>query len=326
MIGTAITETEKTATTATPATDCAAHPGTGALYVCDGCKRPLCDLCISAGHALLFCRHCGERALPLAPAVGPGGGADARPSPAATSAKEHKRRKAINLDYRLVQAFGYPFRGMGKFLFFIALFCQAGVEILVRFGAGGFRFMLAFGFWSLLVGLQLKIARSTCLGDDELPDWPDYFSVGERAHDLWTFAILTVLRYGLPGLFVYAGKNLIERGAGLPFWIGIALAGWIGAAAFATALGAVGQFSLDLAPYVKRHAQAFFACGGDAVRITNMIFGLDLAVWLARLAFVGVPIANSAVPGILGTYGMFVSAHLAGLLFRRNAHRLDEIY
>ena len=49
-----------------PAGGCATHPTRAATFYCDGCGRRLCDECIESGHRLLFCRHCRERALPLA--------------------------------------------------------------------------------------------------------------------------------------------------------------------------------------------------------------------------------------------------------------------
>ncbi len=298
---------------------CAQHPEIAALYACDGCGRQLCDRCITAGHALLFCKICGERAIPVTPEVGP--------APGAHSAIQHRRRAAVDSTYRLADAFGYPFRGMGKFLFIAALVCQGAVEIMVRFGIDFFRFALAFGFWSLLVGLQLKIARSTSEGQDELPDWPDYFSIGERFFDILVFVILQIWRYGLVALYVLVFRSAIfAKEPNLPVWLGLAVLVWLGAALATTALGAVGKFNPDQVLRLDLHYHAFRACGADAIVIANLVFALDLAVWLARIGLSGIPFAGSAITGILGTYALFVSAHLAGLLFRRNAPEVEEIY
>jgi hypothetical protein len=295
---------------------CAQHPETAAVYACDGCQRQLCDQCITAGHALLFCKVCGERAIPLAGSA-----------PAARSSVDLKRRAAINLNYRLSQAFLYPFRGMGKYLFLAALVCQGGVEILLRFGINLLRFGFAFGFWSLLVGLQIKIARSTSQGEDELPDWPDYHSLGERFFDILVFLILQLWRYGPVALYLFVGRGMVfTTEPNLLFWLGAAVLGWIGAATATAALGAVGKFDPDQVLRLDLHVRALRACGGDAVTLVNLIFALDLAVWLARLGLAQIPLAGAAVAGILGTYALFVSAHLSGLLFRRNAAAVDEIY
>lgn len=298
---------------------CAQHPETPALYACDACGRSLCDQCITAGHALLFCKVCGERAIPLAPAEGP--------VPGARSAIQHRRRAAIDPNYRLASAFGYPFRGMGKYLFVAALVCQGAVEIMLRFGIDFFRFALAFGFWSLLVGLQLKIASSTAEGQDELPDWPDYFSIGERLFDILVFLILQIWRYGPVALYVFLGRGLIfDHPPNLPFWLGAAVLLWLGTATSTTALGAVGKFDPDQVLRLDLHYRAFRVCGADALTIVNLVFALDLAVWLSRLGLSQIPLAGSAITGILGTYALFVSAHLAGLLFRRSAASIEEIY
>lgn len=298
---------------------CAQHPEIAALYACDGCGRQLCDQCITAGHALLFCKVCGERAIPVTPEVGPATGAH--------SAIQHRRRAAVDSTYRLVDAFGYPFRGMGKLLFVAALVCQGAVEIMVRFGIDFFRFALAFGFWSLLVGLQLKIARSTSEGQDELPDWPDYFSLGERFFDILVFVILQIWRYGLVALYVLVFRGAIfAKEPNLLVWLGLAVLAWLGAALATTALGAVGKFNPDQVLRLDLHYRAFRACGADAIVIANLVFALDLAFWLARIGLGGIPLAGSAITGILGTYALFVSAHLAGLLFRRNAPEVEEVY
>lgn len=44
---------------------CATHPKKRASFVCDGCGELLCWDCVEEGAHLMFCRLCGERALPL---------------------------------------------------------------------------------------------------------------------------------------------------------------------------------------------------------------------------------------------------------------------
>lgn len=44
---------------------CSTHPQERALFVCDGCGERLCWDCIKEGAHLIFCRLCGERAIPL---------------------------------------------------------------------------------------------------------------------------------------------------------------------------------------------------------------------------------------------------------------------
>lgn len=296
---------------------CSQHPEAPALYECDGCKRNLCSDCINSGHALLFCKVCGERALPLAGA----------PVRAAGSTQEAKRLAAIRRPYSLGQAFAYPFRGLGIFLFIAALLCKGGLEVMVRYGTGCYRFIFALAFWSLMIGLQFKIVRSTANGENELPDWPDYFSWGERLHDILIYLIITFWQFGLAAIYAYAFRSQIfTTQPNLVFWILFAVIVWLGIAVGTLALGSVGKFMPDDVLRIDRHFRAFRACGRDAVIFTNLLFALGGSVWLVRLGLTQVPIVGTVIAGILGTYWLFVSAHLSGLLFRRHADAMAEIY
>ncbi len=296
---------------------CAQHPEVPALYECDGCGRNLCPECTVVGHALVFCKVCGERALPLE-------GAAVR---AGASPREVKRLAAQRKPYSIGQALAYPFRGFGKFLFLIALLCQGGVEVMLRFGFGFYRYFLALGFWSLLIGLQFKIARTTAEGQDELPDWPDYFSWGERFFDMLVYLILMLWQVAPAAIFAFVFRSAIfSPGPNFLFWIGFAVLCWVGIAAGAMALGSVGKFMPDNVLRIDLHIRAFRACGAEAVTFTNILFGLGAAVWLVRLDLASVPIAGAALSGILGIHWLFVSAHLAGLIFRRHGEVLGEIY
>ncbi len=299
------------------ASACAQHPEATALYECDGCKRNLCSDCISSGHALLFCKICGERALPL----------EGAPLRAGASREEVKRLAALRQPYSLGEAFLYPFRGLGKFLFVAALVCKGGIEVMLRYGTGCFRFALAAGFWSLMIGLQFKIVRTTANGQNELPDWPDYFSWGERFYDILVYLILMLWQFGPAALYAFVFRaQIFTTEPNLLFWVGFALLSWVGIAAGAMALGSVGKFMPDNVLRIDRHVRAFRACGRDAVIYTNILFGLGAAVWLARLGLGQVPFAGSVIGGILGTHWLFVSAHLSGLIFRRHADAVAEIY
>ncbi|HXU29690.1 MAG TPA: B-box zinc finger protein [Thermoanaerobaculia bacterium] len=293
---------------------CVRHQETVALYRCEGCQSLLCGECAELGHALIFCRLCGERAMLLA---------SDRPA----SSREARRREVLVRPYGLGQALLYPFRGFGRYLFLAALVCKWGIEFLVRYSFGCFSYALAAGFWSLLVGLQLKIARSSAEGGEELPDWPDYFSWGERMADILVYLVIQLWQYGLVALYVALGwRTLVAAEPSLPFWFGLAVLFWLGTAAGMMAFGAAGRFLPDNVLRIDRHVRAFRACGSDAVRFTNLLFGIGALVWLARIGLKGIPIAGGMIAGILGTYWIFVAPHLAGLLFRRHLARLEEIY
>src|SRR3972149_4017283 len=86
------------------ATRCGNHVSNEAAFRCDGCGRLLCAECVTEGHRLLFCKLCGERALPLeaeAPATVP----------------ERQRAAKIEAPYSLADALRYPFRGLGLYVY-----------------------------------------------------------------------------------------------------------------------------------------------------------------------------------------------------------------
>ncbi len=290
---------------------CAQHPEAAATHRCDGCQRALCAQCIKSGHALLFCVVCGERALPLS---------GAQPA----SAQAVKRHAAVSAPYSLGAAFLYPFRGLGKYLFLAAVI---SIAVLKLFQGGGMRLALWGGFWSLMIGLQFKIARSTAEGNNELPDWPDYLDWSERFYDFLVYLILSIWQFGPLALYGFLGRGMIfSTDPSLLFWVGFAVVGWLGTALGAMALGAVGRFHPEQVFRIDRHVRGFFACGGDGPMFANILFGIGIATWLTRFVFGLIPLAGAVISAILGAYWLFTSAHLAGLLFRRNHAALGEIY
>ena len=298
----------------TAAAVCAAHPQAAAAYRCDGCGRLLCEPCITRSHALLLCAHCGERALPLL-----------AEQPA--TARELRRHEAITRPYSLKQAFFYPFRGMGLYLFVATLVSMAFVEFLLRFGFGCWKVVLALGLWSLLIGLQFKIVRSTAEGDDELPDWPDYADLWERVPDVAAYLVIVALQAGPAALWLVLGRDrLLSLEPSVPFWAGVALLAWIGAAMALMAWGAAAVFSRSDVLRLDLHVRGFLAAGADAVTIANLLFGLGALLFVLRVLFAGVPFVGAAVGGVLGAYWTFTSAHLAGVLFRRHTRRLEALY
>lgn len=290
---------------------CAQHPELAATHRCDGCQRALCGSCIKAGHALLFCAVCGERALPLS-----------GQQPA--SAQEARRLAAVTAPYSLGEAFLYPFRGLGKYLFLAAV---VSIAVLKMFQGGGLRIALWGGFWSLMIGIQFKISRSTAEGSNELPDWPDYLDWSERFHDFLVYLVLSIWQFGPLALYTYLGRNqILSTEPSLAFWVGFAILGWLGTALGAMALGAVGKFHPEQVFRIDRHVRGFFACGGEGPLFANILFGIGIATWVTRFVFALVPLVGTILSAILGAYWLFTSAHLAGLLFRRNLATLGEIY
>jgi hypothetical protein len=298
---------------------CATHPQSAARYLCDGCGKHLCEECIQESHRLLLCRLCGERALPL--------GED---GPATVQERQQTQRSAAVAaqgPYTFGKALLYPFRGSGLMMFVAALISAAFVAFVMRVGIGCFPLVLWLGWLSLLVGVQFKIVASTAKWQDELPDWPEYFSFGERVVEILTFVAIALLQYGpfAAYLLLLGGESLLTPS--LPFWLGAAGALWLGTALSVMAWGAAAVHWRRSALRVDQHLRGLFAVGGDALATVNVTFVmLGLVLVLRGMLGSAVPLVGAALAGILGLYWAFVAPHLVGLLFRRHARALHAIY
>lgn len=303
---------------ATPAT-CVSHPEAAARFQCDGCGKHLCDACIEESHRLLLCRLCGERALPLA--------ADA---PATTTERRQAAIPVAAGPYGLGKALLYPFRGSGLFLFIVSLVTAAVVSFLVKysiFGCGAT--ILWLGWLSLLIGIQFRIVASTAKWENELPDWPEYFSVGERFVEIFTFIAIALLNYGPVTAFLLAfgRQGLLTETPSLAFWLGAAIALWLGTALSVMAWGGAALHWRRSALRIDHHVRGLLATGGDGLKTVNLTFLLFGLVVIVR-AVMGqeLPLVGAILGLVLGIYWTFVAPHLVGLLFRRHASALHAIY
>ncbi|HBL28273.1 MAG TPA: hypothetical protein DD490_15670 [Acidobacteria bacterium] len=293
---------------------CIQHPEVAARFRCDGCGKPLCGDCIKTGHVLLFCSLCGERALPLD---------EGQPA----NAQQVRRRDAVTKPYSFAEAMAYPFRGSGLLMFIVAVVCMMLVQVLLTFGFGLWRYIFAAGFWSLMIGLQFSIVRTTAEGENELPEWPDYSDFGERLADVLTYLGIACLQFGPAALYVLLRMETVVTGEpGVVFWAVFALLAWLGAALATMAYGAAGRFSRPSILRLDLHARGFMGGGADAVNAANLTFGLGAAFFLLRLAFSSIPILGAILSGIVGAYWFFTSAHIAGVLFRRHIFSLEKMY
>ena len=298
---------------------CANHPEVPASYRCDGCGRELCVECVDEGHRLLTCPACGELALPLATAV-------------AASAPQLARKRARERPYSFADALLYVFRGKGLYVFgsylgalavlgFLSWFpiigCAANLVTLI--------FVLVVSF--LVPGALFAIARTTATGDDELPDWPDFLSIGERLSEILNFVVIGLISalplVALLGLAGCAGWGPMPAHCWLLLVLGWFLAMMIWVPAFA----AVAVFQEGwLAFRMDLHLRALAVGGADlgltALLATALVVsGQVLSVLLGFLPFVGF-IASAAA----GMYGWFTAAHLVGLFYRRRHDDLQAIY
>ncbi len=291
---------------------CVEHPDAAALYVCDGCQQPLCEECIEESYTLFLCRLCGERALPLH-------------AEQPTSVRELKKRRALDVPYSLTESLAYPFRGSGVYMF-IATLLASGMLWVITFAPGCLGLGLRAGFWGLIVGLQFRIVRSTAEGENELPDWPDYTDIGKMFWDILTWNIIHFVIVVAVVWFIVSGA--LEEGfkPRIDFSIAIAAVLWLSAAFMVMAYGAVGNYRRLKVFEVHNHVRGYLSAGADAVKITNLVFGLGILAFLLQSFLEGVPFVGAALSSIVGVYWLFMVPHLAGLLFRRHIDTMERLY
>ena len=138
-----------------PGLTCAQHADAAAAFGCESCGRLLCLQCVQEGHRLFFCRHCGERALPL----------DRREA-ATTTGRRRAEKRVVAARYGWIDALAYPLRGRGAYalwayLAIIAVFSV--VENVFTYG-GCFTGLPRLILTALVTPFLFDIARTTAAG------------------------------------------------------------------------------------------------------------------------------------------------------------------
>lgn len=316
-----------------PERTCSVHSAAPAVYRCDGCGLLLCDECVEVGHRLLFCRHCGERALPL------------EASGAATST-ELRRRRVQEGSYTLGDALGYPFRGLGLHMLLGYLVIRAVPPLVTLFGfnrelgcigllvgivAVIARILFAIFIFLLLPGLLFEIVRTTAAGENELPDWPDLSDVWARVGEVIGMFVIGVGCVIPTLLFMWAFGCSLESlifGGTARCLLAIALGMPIGIALWVPTVGAVGTFqSWWLAPRIDLHARALRMLGSAATKTIGLVAGVLILGKIVETFAAGTePLIGAALGDTISLYALFVGAHLIGVLFRRHARELEALY
>lgn len=298
---------------------CAQHPGVAATYQCDGCQRLLCEQCVDESHRLILCRICGERALPLAAT-----------QPANTTQLAYKRRHQTA--YSMVDAFAYPLRGNSAWLFWVYVALTTLLAVLAWVpGLGLAAGLFSLALLGLLAAMVLRIIFQTSEGNNELPSWPD-FDLFALLRDIFKLIAATVV--GLAPIFL-----LLELfGPGfLRFFLGEGGAlGWLlfvvglatGAVLGLVALGSVALYDQVLGAFrIDLHLAAIRVMGTDLIKTVGFVVALTVAVQILKLiVLLGVPLVGGILQAAIGTYGLFTTAHLIGLLYRRHEEEVNAIY
>ena len=139
---------------APPNAKCKYHPRTLARWICTGCGKTYCDLCVAERHSggvqQRFCRSCGAVAAALEVTI------------------EAPPEKSFFRE--LPRAFVYPFRGSGLLILIFATVLFAGLDILGRRNILGILIKaLTIGY---LYSYMQNILHSTAAEEDKMPDLP----------------------------------------------------------------------------------------------------------------------------------------------------------
>lgn len=292
---------------------CSTHPERPALYACEECGRSLCGECVDEGHRLLFCRHCGERAVPLA-------------AEAAATAPERQRAARRAAPWTMRDALVWPLAGEGKYLIgaYALVLALNRLPVIGCLGA-----LVAFAALLLFPGLMLSAARSTADGDLSPPDWPDWMDTGARASEIVAFLFVWLVSL-LPTLVLLRLGGCLEVSA------------WADGAAHCRLL--VGLGMVLAAPQVLSGIAvvAYLASAGAALRIdlqlrlliataplslamAGAVAGVVLVGQLVSALVIGLPLVGGALDGAVTAYSLLLIAHFAGLLLRRHPEAATAI-
>ena len=143
-----------------------------------------------------------------------------------------------------------------------------------------------------------------------------------------TWLVIAGLQWGPAFAVLYLGgfDELMTDDPSLPMWLACAVGLWLGTALSVMAWGAAGVHWRRMALRLDLHLRGLFATGADALLVTNLTFALLGLFYLLRAGLASVPFVGAAIAGTLGLYWAFILPHFVGLLFRKHAEKLHEIY
>ena len=140
---------------APPNAKCKYHPRTLARWICNGCGKTYCDLCVAERHSgstrQMFCRSCGAIASAL---------------------DVHIEAPPERSFFReLPGAFVYPFRGAGVLVIIFSTILFAALDFM---GFGIFGILIKAAALGYLYTFMQSILHSTAADDNEMPGMPGF--------------------------------------------------------------------------------------------------------------------------------------------------------
>ena len=174
---------------APPDAKCKYHPKTLARWICTGCHKTYCDLCVAERQHHMFCRSCGAPASAL-------------DVPVYVPTERSFFRE-------LPGAFAYPFRGAGPLVIIFATILFAALDFM-SFGLIGILIKaLAIGY---LYSYMQTILHSTAADDKEMPGMPGM-------DDLWSgffrLAGTVLIAFGPAMVLAYLAISQAQPTAGI---------------------------------------------------------------------------------------------------------------
>lgn len=251
------------------------------------------------------------------------------PTTAGEMAADRRRFAA----YSWLDAFAYPFRGNGAYVFWsfpavIVVLSVVSQLPLVGLLGGCFQVLLSLAVLLVLPGALFAVVRTTAQGETELPEWPDFFDFGNRINEIFEFILIGMVALIPAGVGVRIAGCTDPDSLSAFCWVTLLLGCLLSMAIWVPAFGSVGVFrSFWLALRLDLHFRAIRDVPGP--------FGLILAAAVVLVA-VGqsaafallavVPLVGVAVSAVVGLYSWFTIAHLVGLWFRWHRSDLEAIY
>ncbi len=281
---------------------CKLHPRTEARFVCPKCHNPFCDFCVNtrAGHK--FCRVCGVECSPLK---------IPRRQPVA---------RAQSFYGSVGPAFIYPLRGDGIILLvvgtlFLCLLNAASFFAAFAgfFGLVAIAFLLVFGIGYVTCYLR-RILVSSAMGDDAMPDWPDFSDFSTDILAPFFQLLITLIASFVPALTL---ALLLASHNAWGGWI-IGAAFLAGAIYFPMAFLGVAMFDSVAAVNPLLVVPSILKVPFEYL-VTLLLFGAVFVVrWAGNQAMPRVmpSLVAAIIAGFVGLYLLTVQVRILGLLYR----------